>query len=332
MSQTIDCPFIAVPYVAVHPDKINLYTRIEYVKGKRKKDRLLNLRSIPNKHNGLISVNARRKVSKAIEYLIYLSRDKQLPDSFHGKGFMFKLAFITLTLPSKQIHTDIEIRDKCLNQFLIEAKRKWNISHYIWKSEKQKNGNIHFHLIVNKFVPWSELRDCWNRIINKLSYVENYRRNMRDWHSDGFAIRKELLSFWNEQSQIKAYQVGKANDWQSPNSTDVHSLRAIINIKDYFLKYMLKEYQNQGIEGRLWGCSQSLSDIKGAQLAADFQIRDEIDKLAKSGKFRVYQSDHFSVIYADVNAIYNEGCFLLFRMFSQFMFENFNVDIQSSFS
>ena len=66
----------------------------------------------------------------------------------------YKLTFITLTLPSKQIHSDNEIKSKCLNQFLIELKKNHSVSRYIWKAEKQENNNIHFHIIADKFIKW----------------------------------------------------------------------------------------------------------------------------------------------------------------------------------
>lgn len=189
---------------------------------------------------GNVSAIARRKMSKAIEYLLFLSNPKSATSQLTGRLFNFRIAFITLTLPSKQKHSDNEIKQKLLNSFLIELKLHYRVKNYVWRAEKQLNGNIHFHIIVDKFVPWSELRDRWNRIVNKLGYVDNYRNEMKKYHKNGFKVREQLLKRWSYKSQINAYKVGKLNDWNSPNSTDVHSIKKIRNIQNYVTKYLTK--------------------------------------------------------------------------------------------
>ena len=94
-----------------------------------------------NFHNNKISSQATRKIGKAVDYLVFFATNKKIQSSANGKALNFKIAFITLTLSSNQIHSDNEIKSKLLNQFIIEAKKKWKIKNYVWRAEKQENGN-----------------------------------------------------------------------------------------------------------------------------------------------------------------------------------------------
>ena len=312
-----------IPMMSIHPDKIHTYSQVKWSPYRPARPKVEHLIKSDKKHHGIVSQQARRKVGKAVEYLLYMANDKVLPDTAHGKCYNFKLAFITLTLPSKQIHSDNQIKDACLNQFLIEIRNRYKVRNYLWRAEKQKNNNIHFHILVDKFIPWSELRDRWNRIINKLGYVERYREEMNRFHKEGFQVRKELLQHWDYQKQIKAYQKGKINDWASPNSTDIHSLYRVNNVKDYVCKYCTKNEDNKEVSGRMWGCNYELSDIKGATMEQDTELKSALNQLIEEYKPRIYAKDYYSVIYITVDKLKNTKYERLYRYFEKYIFETF---------
>lgn len=323
---------VHVPMITIHPDRINMYSSVEWFPDRKRIKPKFDIRTVDNKHAGKISEAAHRKVSKAIEYLLFMSHSKSLPDSHHGRAYNFKIAFITLTLPSTQQHSDNDIKHECLNQLLIELRRKWRVRNYIWRAEKQKNGNIHFHILCDKFVPWSELRDCWNRICNKLGYVDRYREQMKAFHAGGIKIREDLLKKWDYKKQIKAYQAGKANDWNSPNSTDVHSIKKVSNIKSYVCKYLAKNEQTEGLTGRLWGCNVELSNIPGARLIIDNKVTDQLNHLLTTLKPDLYVGDHFTTMYVNATMLSRSACADLFNHFASFLVSHFGFSPQLEFS
>jgi hypothetical protein len=276
-----------------------------------------------NYHRGIISKNAKKKITKAIDYLVYISPKKHNRHPYYNRSSIFILNFITLTLSSKQIHTDNEIKSNILEPFLNSCRKKWQISYYVWRAEKQKNGSIHFHLITNRFVPWNELRNCWNTHQQKLGYIDRYREHQQTWHRSGFRYRSELSSKWNYASQLKAYKDGLLHDWHNPNSTDVHSLRFVSNVKTYFIKYLTKSEQSGNIEGRLWGCSYNLSNLKGARTCAEGLISDELNKLTSLPDSKIYKSDYFSVIYFNPDNFKPELFPLLSALFDNYLSDRF---------
>lgn len=352
-----------IPHVTIHPDKLCIWNEINWTPHKpsrarsaaeshlminpdgeiietpkTKYDHLLNS---SRSAEGKISDIARKKITKAINYLLLLANNKQIYERQTGRHFAFKIAMITLTLPSKQIHDDNTIKRECLNQFLIEAKRRWKMKRYIWRAEKQENGNLHFHLIVDKFIPHQEIRDVWNRIVNKLGYVDHYREEMIKFHSAGFQLRKELTKHWSIESQRKAYQKGMATDWNSPNSTDVHSIRKVINIRAYLTKYLCKpvsltigqtaqQQENKIVVGRLWGASQDLCSITGAQMAIDSEIEAELKEIMSDKRVHIYESTYFTVIYIDIIQIAKNRKNALFRYFCEYLNVEFHQPLQLS--
>lgn len=324
--------FDIIPHLTIHPTSLTIYNEIHWTPYKPSRPRTDHLTISDKKTHGKVSVQARRKVGKAIDYLLYMANDKLLPNTAHGKGYNFKIAFITLTLPSNQIHPDNQIKSECLNQFLIELRYRFHVANYIWRAEKQKNGNIHFHLLIDKFIPWSEIRDRWNRITNKLGYVDRYRDQMRSFHSGGFHQRKELLESWSYKSQIKAYKAGKANDWHNPNSTDIHSLYRIKRVKEYITKYCTKEDVTNEVNGRLWSCNEELSDIKGATMIIDSDCQSQLDKIILHHQSDVYRSDYFTVIHVSVQSLIDLNCDSLYYLFSQYMLQKFKFNAQRIFT
>jgi hypothetical protein len=328
MNNTCD----VIPCVSIHPARVNLFNRVEHEYKKPPRERAAHLINCDNKTHGKVSYQARRKVAKGVEYLLFMANDKLLPDTAHGKSYRFKVAFLTLTLPSTQIHADNIIKEKCLNQFLVELRQRFHVVNYIWRAEKQKNGNIHFHILVDKFIPWSELRDRWNRITNKLGYVDRYREQMRAFHQNGFQVRQKLLKEWSYKAQVKAYQKGKANDWNSPNSTDVHSLFRINSVGRYITKYCTKDETSNEVDGRIWGCNYELTDLRGGVDIASQDVKSEVNTVISRYQDKVYSGDYFTVIHIPVQELFNLGCHELYGIFCNYMLEQFNFNVQSTFN
>ncbi len=292
-----------IPAATIHPDEMYTYCIYDsiYPTPIKRKTYVKNFQV--NRASTSISNKSRKKITRAIKYMLWYSHSKTVYRTSNHSKFTFKVAFITLTLPSRQEHSDNTIKAVCLNQFLIEAKKKWNVKNYVWKAEKQKNGNIHFHILVDQFIPYQELRNTWNRIINKLGYVDRYRQ--------------------------KHHKL-------SPNSTDIHSLKKVKNVYSYIAKYMYK----QSIErckkvsakeigyikkytkgqqtvttgaklllarlsgrGRLYGCSYELSNITGVKIELTEQLINEIEQLKKEKKVKVKEKEYITCLYWDYREI-----------------------------
>lgn len=315
--------FLVIPSLSIHPNELYLYGKKEsltdYPITNRKS--IKNLENNSNKNR--LSSTAERKVKRAINYLLYQASPKKATNNKIGQQFKFKIAFVTLTLSSHQNHSDQQIKDELLGQLLTELKQKYKVSNYVWKAERQLNGNLHFHILVDKFIPYNELRNIWNRIQNKLGYVDQFQ---------------------------------KYNNHNNPNSTDIHSVSEKRNISSYLCKYMTKHtYQNRRKEhrnethlpkrhlhskesvsdgakeyltkeannGRIWGCSYSLSDLKGGQTEIDDNILIELTKLQKVINAKRIDKEYVSMIFFDSNKLSQSEFPILYEIFHSYIVSKF---------
>lgn len=287
-----------------------------------------------NSHKGRISPVALKKIRKAIDYTVYLARPKSQPYSVHGRNFTFRLNLITLTLSSPQVHSDLEIKTKLLQPMLNSFRQKYGVVNYVWRAEKQGNGNVHFHIITDKFIAWNNLRNDWNKYQQVLGYVDRYRELQLEFHQSGFQFRPEMFKNWSKEKQIEAYKQGSRNNWDNPNSTDVHSLKNVTNIKNYFIKYLTKDTQSafdrakentqySNLDGRLWGCSSRLSNLKGARADLDLELSTELLRLSEDKLSRTIKSDFFSVSFISVDSLRKQGYLLLAQLFESYICTEF---------
>lgn len=209
-----------------------------------------------NSSNGVISKKAATKINNAVQWLLMFSHKKRVYSKATRKSYWFLINFITLTLSDKQNHSDEYVKEHMLYPFLRWMARAHKAGLYIWKAEAQTNGNIHFHITTNTFIHWKSIRRKWNEIQSRHGY-------MKKW-TDG-------------------------NERGNPNSTDVHAVIKTDQIAKYMVKYMVKtQTDRRPIDGRLWACSQELSQItvsldehdnQFAECSADLTKQSEIRKL-----------------------------------------------------
>lgn len=187
---------------------------------------------------GTLSLGAKKRLRRSIELLVDIAKPKTFTHPTLQKQFTFKLSFLTLTLSApQQDYSDKQITKDCLQPFLQILRRKYKCQSYIWRAEKQKNGNIHYHITSDVYLPYDQIRDDWNNCQNKLDFINRFEQ-----------------------------QHGHRN----PNSTDIHSVRKITDLARYMIKYMSKDTPQALTVGcKLWDCSQNLKTKEHVDIILD---------------------------------------------------------------
>lgn len=171
------------------------------------------------------------RMKKAIRILVASAKTKTAFSLKTGQPFKWKINFITLTLPAMQgTRTDAEIKKYCFEPFLRIMRNRFGMVSYVWKAERQANGNLHFHITADTWVHYMQVQKFWNKCLNKLGFIE---------------------------------QFCKSHNHRNPNSTDIHAVFNIRNLAAYMVKYMTKAGNlNDKIEGAVWDCSTNLKKAK----------------------------------------------------------------------
>lgn len=232
-----------------------------------------------------LSANSVRELRNSVNSLVFLSPGRTVFSPNKKPIYNFRASFVTLTLPSKQKHTDVEIK-KCLDLFLQDLRRLYKVQNYVWRSELQKNGNIHFHLVFDKYIYHRIIRNYWLKALRNTGYVQEYQKKFLGMSF----IEYKKLRFTNQaiahygvqelhKRVVKAYAFGKRTSWLSPNCTDVKNVYNVNQMSAYVSKYLAKEARklSPGEEGtpeykpteervatfgKVWGRSTSLSRLK----------------------------------------------------------------------
>jgi hypothetical protein len=194
---------------------------------------------------------------------------------YNKKSLSEQITFVTLTLPATQVHSDNYLKRECLDRFIVKVKRDYGVLNYFWRAEAQKNGNIHFHLLLDAYIHHSKLRATWNRVLEPHGYINAYASNQKEFHKNGFTLRAGDSR--DKETQYLAYCKGKSEDWRNPNSTDIIKPKQIRNVAAYICKYITKDSialacdidtmqeveirLDRPIEGRLWGCSDAIREL-----------------------------------------------------------------------
>jgi len=199
-------------------------------------------------YTGVLTPYSKKKLKRAIQLIVATAKDKEATNYKSGKTFKFKLNFITFTLPAPQNEiTDKQIKH-CLDNWIKRAKRKFGLGSYVWRAERQKNGNIHFHMITDTWIHYEKIRNDWNETLAPLGFIKRYQEK---------------------------------NGNKQPNSTDVHSITRIKNLSQYFIKYMSKKHKEgeKPITGKVWDCSQNLKTKENCELIIDSDVATELNKI-----------------------------------------------------
>jgi hypothetical protein len=159
-------------------------------------------------YKGEVTSHTKKRIERAVNIFLQISPVGILNNPITKTQHPFQLSFITLTVTeNKKVVSHQESYTKLLKPFLTWLRDTKLIKTYIWKAEVQKRGQIHYHITLNEFIHYQEVREKWNYLQQKAGYLVAFAK------------------------QYNHYQ---------PNSTDIHSVVKIRNIEAYLCKYMSK--------------------------------------------------------------------------------------------
>ena len=351
--------FIEIPNcIHVRNDRLVFRKAFEDISFRRSKSDA-QLANEKNLENNLPKGHVNRKIRMNINRIVtnWLEAVK-IKNTTVSKTLQQYFTFVTLTLPSTQIHEDKDVYKLLLNPFLKTLVRKYNVWNYLWRAERQGNGNIHYHLIVDRFIYWKELRSIWNNLLQANCYIDNYRIEQENWHKEGFRVRENLLENWSLESQYKAYKEGIESNWSNPNTTDIHKLKNIKNPAKYITKYVgksdlidsyekLKKSLNDGvieqlefdymerkimseieatkINGRVWGCSDRLRDLKDFKEIECVEVIQLMAQLERDKRTKKIVRDKIVIIYNNDLQKYIQGLKFLNEQYRTHHLNNYEM-------
>ena len=177
------------------------------------------------------------------------SKEKSLNKS-KVKGKMYALfnlkcshkfiAFYSISFP---LNTTDDTAFICFNQWLTKCRKLFSLENYIWVTERQKNGTIHYHMLTNNYLPIIQVNKLMALIINN-------------------QVNNDLMTWGNSSlSKYNGVDVDAIFNSKRHKTTGKNFTKAEIRnwISKYVTKYVTK---NSEIFTHLcWHCSRSISSL-----------------------------------------------------------------------
>lgn len=232
-------------------------------------------------YSGEVTNSTKKRIATAVDIFLQRSQTRTIYNPILKKDTKFRLSFITLTIahptpiPASEGH-------KALKSWLQHFKKPWSkrkmsepMSTYLWKAELQKRQQLHYHLITNSWLHFAEIRRVWNDLQKARGWTEAYCS--RHGHHD-------------------------------PNSTDVHSIYKIRDVRKYLTKYISKQEYTASpanpeagfpallepirLDAKVWGCSENLKGAKRFTAKMDKWTWISIQAGTESETLKKYECEH----------------------------------------
>jgi len=256
-------------------------------------------KSLENLNKGFrtngVSVATRRKIIKNCRILAISSKRRTVRAS-SGKMISHLNTFITLTLPAEQSESDQFITKNILGGFLDKCRKLSMLDNYVWRAEKQKNGNIHYHIVTDTYCYFNTLRRIWCLILRKFGYMKKYHEKFKNMSFEEYK-NQSFNKKTDNNIIVSRYARGKRNSWSEPPCIDVEFIDNPEGVGRYISKYLSKSESGEDniVSGRSWGASQSVS-----KSVKSFCGDEELSKFwfsagAEIIKRKVKEFDFFSV-------------------------------------
>lgn len=333
------------PMISIRPNRVSLTSLIrrvnlgqflpkqennkcsDFVSHSRVQEKAIEKKTLVKKfHNFEISENSQRNLRDKIAYLYQFARSRKIR-TYTGKFIPnFKVCFLTLTLPSSQIHPTHQITSECLDSILQVLRQRLFMKNYVWRMEFQANGSVHYHIATDIYIDYFFIQKQWNAIVEKLGYVSRYAQKMNKITLSEYQNRFSQNGKISKDILYKRWVKGKAVQWSNPNTVDVKNAKSSDSIGWYISKYFSKKEKGRKCNDldneansfglRLCYWSRSLSKCKSESMPFDYYASDIIKIISKCENVLRCVFDYATVFYFSFNELNQTAKSVIGRYFN----------------
>jgi hypothetical protein len=140
---------------------------------------------------------------------------------------------------------------------------------YVWKCEKQKRGQIHYHLVIPDFIPHPEIRKKWNALQKKAGLLDDWVKEHGHYRPPSTEIRAKRSDQMKYLVKDIVSEMAKTIDaWELQIGADVDKEIASGQLNIPFnldfehnrkAEIQARLQQRVTLEGKTWDCSLNLS-------------------------------------------------------------------------
>lgn len=191
---------------------------------------------------------------------------------------------------------------KMLNKFLTATKKQIGAYNYVWVAERQQNGRIHFHMVIDRRLDINYINSLW--------IIQQYNSGVMHQEANSKLMLETGLTFKQLHKQgDKGYKL--AHKFLNP--VDIVKVNSIDGVSAYLTNYVIKNETKMSCA--IWHCNRNVSKLFTKQLisknAFDKTSDGKLNQIT-SRKGKVYEAKTFVHQYGMINTIYNKKYFNTF--------------------
>lgn len=136
----------------------------------------------------------------------------------------------------------------CWNYWLTALRKRFNLTNYVWVTERQQNGTLHFHMLTNNYMPILSVNRAMSIIINN-------------------QVLSGLMD-WGESSLDKFNGVDVDSIFNSKRHKKTGKLLNQSELRNWVVKYITKYVTKNSdkFQHLCWHCSRSVSILFTSEL------------------------------------------------------------------
>lgn len=221
---------------------------------------------------GRVNANIRLPYGSGVLVSVHLQRNRKISyrtaDKIRNKAAAFfdvipkkSRRFVTLTFIDKVRHRQA---NKLLDNFLKQLRKEVKGLEYLWVCELQKNGNKHFHILLNKHFQIFRINALW--------VLVQYNGGLRARTKEGREITYDEIINRHKKSLENAAKRSKKDVGgvgEVLNPCDVKYINDTQGVIFYITKYLTKA-RHQIFEGLKFHCSRGVSRLFTKMKVPDF--------------------------------------------------------------
>ena len=269
MGSAVD-PYHVAKRLIIHEDRVTVFNEPLFASKRSEAQRSAEKHLSRGRFNGFISPSTARILRKRLEAWInsIIHNAKECGSRWRPRHS--KLSFVTLTLPSAQMHTDQELRREALDRFITDLRRSMMVQDYFWNAAVQENGNVYYHLLIDRFVAKDQLVDLWGKQMERLGYMAKFRSahgskvapmvNVKVCPADMSLLQYVKKCITERPIRIPSFAI--------VDGVRVKTSRHWVKSHDQFSEVVWK--QSRPISGGVWGSNAiSFASVSGGWFGTD---------------------------------------------------------------
>lgn len=221
------------------------------------------------RYTGDLSPSAQKNLVRGFDNLMTVSKRKPVFNRYIKTQVAFQLGMITLTLPNSRRFKSKEMNARLLKRFLqrIEDYSTLRLRKkllYVWKLELQEKGQLHWHIIVNQFIPYELINKWWNYLLKDTGMTAEYYRSYSKHETPSArieSVRKNTATDMRNY-MLKRYMRKRADKAVTKKMDQIRDENIKGNITEEDTRKQLNDLREicSIIDGSVWGCSDPLKE------------------------------------------------------------------------